>query len=69
MASGLSQVFLTTDIDNVPMKIDVSINCGLILSEVLSNCLKYAFQGLEDGEVAVVSQDGILRCDSTYRAR
>ena len=54
VASGLSQVFLTTDIDNVPMKIDVSINCGLILSELLSNCLKHAFQGLEDGEVAVV---------------
>jgi PAS domain S-box-containing protein len=51
-------VSLKIDVQNVFFDIDTAIPCGLIVNELLSNCLKYAFPG-EAGEIAIsVRRDG-----------
>ena len=37
--------------DEVEFKIEKAISCGLIINEVISNSLKYAFQGRTQGEI------------------
>jgi two-component sensor histidine kinase len=46
-------VRLKTDIDNIQMDIDKLIPCGLILNELITNSIKHAFQGREDGEIRI----------------
>jgi len=40
--------------------LDKSIPCGLILNELLSNCLKYAFKGKEIGNIQIVLKEFTL---------
>lgn len=47
------QVVMTHDIDDIPLKIDSAINCGLILNELLTNCFKHAFPNSEHGTITV----------------
>ena len=51
--SCLGQIALTEDLDDIPMKIDVAINCGLIISELIANCYKHAFPSMDDGVIVV----------------
>lgn len=44
---------LKSDIGNIEFKIDTIVPLGLILSEIVSNSLKYAFEGREEGEISV----------------
>lgn len=44
---------LTTEADEIFLEVDKAIPCGIILNELVSNALKYAFPGEEDGTVAV----------------
>lgn len=44
---------LETDIENVLLDIDQAIPCGLIICELLTNCLKHAFAGAGEGRVRV----------------
>lgn len=66
------RISLSLDMEDVHVLIDTAISCGLILNELISNSLKYAFPsgrageiriGLHqesDGEIAlIVSDDGI----------
>lgn len=48
-------VKLNVNIDSVYMNIDTAIPCGLIINEVISNSLKYAFnkQGSDDAEISI----------------
>jgi PAS domain S-box-containing protein len=41
------------DVENVPMGINASIPCGLIINELISNSLKYAFPDGKSGEVRI----------------
>ncbi|MCB9364337.1 MAG: PAS domain S-box protein [Flavobacteriales bacterium] len=62
---------LTHNIDDVSLNLDTSIPCGLIVNELVSNALKYAFEGRKEGKikinlsidkkgvVLVVSDDGV----------
>jgi two-component sensor histidine kinase/ligand-binding sensor domain-containing protein len=46
-------IHLRTDIDNVLLTIDTIVPLGLILNEIISNSLKYAFVGKEEGELSI----------------
>ncbi|QWR76256.1 histidine kinase dimerization/phosphoacceptor domain -containing protein [Candidatus Magnetomonas plexicatena] len=46
-------VSLNVDIGDVTLGIDTAIPCGLIINELISNSLKYAFTSGERGEVSV----------------
>ncbi len=51
--SGSGRITLTEDLDDIPMNIDMAINCGLILSELLANCHKHAFSDTNEGAIVV----------------
>ncbi len=44
---------LDFDLEEIYLNLDTSIPCGLIINEVVSNSLKYAFQGREKGVIRV----------------
>lgn len=43
-------------IDDVHLSLDLSIPCGLIINELISNALKYAFKGREKGKLNISLQ-------------
>ncbi len=49
----LEQVTLHTQIDEIFLEIETAIPCGLIINELVSNSLKYAFPGNRKGEIYV----------------
>lgn len=49
--SGLKLKF---DLDEVFLNLDTSIPCGLIINELISNALKYAFTGRDSGTLSVM---------------
>jgi PAS domain S-box-containing protein len=53
------------DLDDVTMHIDQAIPCGLIVNELVSNALKYAFPGEEEGDLYLV----LGRTGNTVRLR
>jgi len=65
------QIVPVMDYDNIELNIETSIPCGLIISELVSNSLKYAFpedrtgeitvslHDSEDGYILIVSDDGV----------
>lgn len=49
-----NDVELRLDIDNVFLNLDLAIPCGLIINELVSNALKYAFPAsIKEGEIVV----------------
>ncbi len=46
-------VSLVTEVEPIPASIDVAIPCGLLLNELVSNALKYAFPHNHDGQIKV----------------
>lgn len=50
---GNESVELLMDMEKVYLNLDVSIPCGLIVNELVSNALKYAFRGREKGTLTV----------------
>lgn len=51
-----NQVRLTTQIQDISLDIDTAIPCGLIINELVSNSLKYAFPNSQAGEIRVTFQ-------------
>ncbi len=51
-------VRLNLDVEPVPMSLDVAIPCGLIINELVSNALKYAFPHGKGGEILVRFGEG-----------
>lgn len=47
------KVGLAIDIDSIPLSIDLVMPCGLILNELISNSLKYAFPGDRNGKISI----------------
>ncbi|MCD1294006.1 hypothetical protein CUJ83_03230 [Methanocella sp. CWC-04] len=52
---GISKdrIRITLNIDNVEVDVDTAIPCGLIINELVSNCIKYAFPGERRGDIYV----------------
>ncbi|MFN6539302.1 MAG: PAS domain S-box protein [Nostoc sp. EkiNYC01] len=48
-----SQIKLNIQVDNARLDIETAIPCGLIINELVSNALKYAFVGNREGEIEV----------------
>jgi len=54
-----SRVRLKLHVDQARMNMDVAVPCGLVLNELVSNCLKYAFPDGREGEVRIdLHKDG-----------
>jgi two-component sensor histidine kinase/ligand-binding sensor domain-containing protein len=49
-------IHLKTNVQNLPFRIDTIVPLGLILNEIISNAMKYAFRGLEEGNIVVTLQ-------------
>ena len=49
-------IHLKTNVQNLPFRIDTIVPLGLILNEIISNAMKYAFRGLEEGNILVQLQ-------------
>ena len=50
---SLDKVKLYIDIKNIKIQTDDAVTCGLIINELLSNSLKYAFPQERKGEVSI----------------
>jgi two-component sensor histidine kinase/PAS domain-containing protein len=48
-----SLVRFTLDLEDIPLGITEAIPCGLIINELVSNALKYAFPKGKEGEIAI----------------
>lgn len=58
------RVRLHIDLEQVPLHMDVAVPCGLIVTELISNALKYAFPCARQGEVRLelhrIDRDGAV---------
>ena len=52
------EIILDVDVDVPPLPIDIAIPCGLLLNELMSNCLKHAFKEATEGRIRVALRGG-----------
>lgn len=52
------QISLSIDVGDVVLEIDEAIPCGLIINELITNCLKHGFPEGRKGEIAVICHVG-----------
>jgi PAS domain S-box-containing protein len=57
-----NQIILEKKFDDVDLSIDRAIPCGLIISELVSNALKYAFPNKQEGKIYL-----LLHCEQDKR--
>lgn len=49
----LNRISLAIDVQDVYLSVDVAIPCGLIVNELISNCLKHAFPDGRTGQISI----------------
>ena len=62
-AGNSEAVVMGIDVEEISLDIDVSVPCGLIINELLSNALKYAFPDGRRGTIGINlrrSEDGVV---------
>ncbi len=47
------RVALKIEVEDVPLGVDAAVPCGLIINELVSNCLKHAFPDDRKGEITI----------------
>ncbi len=60
------RITLRLEAESVPVLIDSAVPCGLVINEILSNALKYAFPGGREGEIKIRlsrSAQGMIRLE------
>lgn len=50
---NLGSIKITIDVEDIPLGVDMAIPCALIINEIVSNSLKYAFQKKKRGEIKI----------------
>ena len=58
---GGTRITRVVRVDDYPLPISVAVPVGLIINELLSNALKHAFDGMDEGKIEVIltaSADG-----------
>jgi len=53
-ATAAGKIKLNINIEDIPIGLDKAIPCGLIINELISNSLKYAYPKGEEGEIRIV---------------
>ncbi|MBI3356799.1 MAG: PAS domain S-box protein [Nitrospirae bacterium] len=61
-----SKIRLVLNIDEVDLDVDTGLTCGLIIDELVSNCLKHAFLNGRQGQITI---DLYVHDDETYTLR
>ncbi len=56
-STSLDQVRLTIEVDDLSLNLETAVPLGLIISELVSNCLKHAFPHGRNGEIHVSLKD------------
>jgi len=57
--TSTAAISLVIQAENVRLPIDIAIPCGLIINELVTNTLKYAFPGVRKGEITIeINQTG-----------
>jgi two-component sensor histidine kinase len=60
------RINLEINVDEVRLAIDTAVPCGLLINELVSNCLKHAFAGRQRGKVRIdllaATQADVLLC-------
>ena len=49
-------VNINTDIEDIFLGIDTAVSCGLIINEMVSNSLKYAFSNCQQGTISITAR-------------
>ncbi|MDX2361387.1 MAG: histidine kinase dimerization/phosphoacceptor domain -containing protein [Crocinitomicaceae bacterium] len=58
-----SEIEITTEIDDVVLSMDAATCCGMIVMELMTNSLKYAFPEKQNSKIAIsMSIDGANQC-------
>lgn len=52
--SEYKYISIKTNIESVNLPINIAIPCSLIINEVISNSIKYAFKGKDSGEISLI---------------
>jgi PAS domain S-box-containing protein len=61
--AGKEQISLHIDVGNIPVSIDTIVPLGLVINELTTNTLKYAFPGNKKGEIIIkarLNEEGII---------
>jgi len=49
----MNKISIRLEVDKVPLNLDIAIPCGLMITELVSNALKYAYPGTRTGSILV----------------
>ncbi|HAT65053.1 MAG TPA: hypothetical protein DCS66_10690 [Flavobacteriaceae bacterium] len=55
--TNTKKIAIKTDIDQIKLDVDTMIPLGLIINELISNALKYAFENKESGAIEITLKD------------
>ncbi|HEY1926157.1 MAG TPA: histidine kinase dimerization/phosphoacceptor domain -containing protein [Caulobacteraceae bacterium] len=61
-AHGTEGIHLDLQVDSWPVSINVAMPLGLVVNELMTNSLKHAFEGREQGTISLHASSGPERC-------